>query len=51
MFILAYIGAYIGKRILDKIPQQLFKNIVLILIMSVGLLMVISFITGAKMIK
>jgi uncharacterized membrane protein YfcA len=43
MFVLAYVGAWVGKKILNVIPQEIFKKIVLALIFSVGCLMVFSF--------
>jgi uncharacterized membrane protein YfcA len=51
MFVLAYAGAWTGKKILDKIPQQIFRIIVLLLILAVGLLMLISFISGKNIIR
>jgi uncharacterized membrane protein YfcA len=44
LFVLAYAGAWIGKKLLDKIPENIFKKIVLGLIFGVGVLMVYSFI-------
>lgn len=51
MFVLAYAGAWTGKKILNKMPQEIFKTIVLILIMSVGILMIYGFISGNNVIK
>lgn len=51
MFVLAYAGAWTGKKILDKIPQEIFRTIVLVLILAVGLLMLFSFISGKNIIR
>lgn len=51
LMILAYAGAFVGKRLLDLIPQNIFKKIVLLLILSVGLMMIYAVITGDQVIK
>ena len=51
MFVLAYAGAWTGKLILNKIPQEIFKTIVLSLIMAVGLLMIYGFVSGQNLIR
>ncbi len=51
LMILAYAGAYVGKRLLNLIPQILFKKIVLWLILSVGILMIYGVLTGTPVIK
>lgn len=50
LFVLAYAGAWIGKKLLNKIPDDIFKKIVLILILAVGVFMVYGFIVGKKVI-
>ncbi len=50
LFVLATSGAWIGKKLLNKIPENIFKKIVLILIFGVGTLMIYSFITNSKII-
>ena len=37
LFAIGFVGSYIGKRLLEKISETQFKNIVLILILLVGL--------------
>ncbi|MBX9768515.1 MAG: sulfite exporter TauE/SafE family protein [Bdellovibrionales bacterium] len=51
LMLLAYAGAYVGKKLLDVIPQDIFRKIVLVLIFSVGILMIYSFISGQKFIR
>ena len=51
LLVLAYAGAWIGKKLLKKIPQEIFKEIVLTLILGVGCLMIYSFISGQNIIK
>ena len=51
LFVLAYAGAWIGKKILNKIPDTVFKKIVLVLIFAVGVLMVYSFVADREVIK
>jgi uncharacterized protein len=46
LMVLAYAGAFVGKKLLDLIPQNIFKKIVLSLILSVGLLMIYGVITA-----
>ena len=51
LFILAYAGAWVGKKLLDIIPENIFKRIVLIMIFCVGVLMIYSFITNKNIIR
>ncbi|WP_395048061.1 sulfite exporter TauE/SafE family protein [Flavobacterium sp.] len=51
LFVLAYAGSWIGKKLLDKVPENIFKKFVLVLIFGVGLFMVYGFITGKAVIK
>jgi uncharacterized membrane protein YfcA len=51
LFFLAYTGAWIGKKILNIIPQEIFKKIVLFLILGVGVLMISSFLSNIQVIK
>ncbi len=51
LMILAYAGAFVGKKILNLVPQLLFKRIVLFLILSVGLLMIYSFFVDKQIIR
>jgi len=51
LFIMAYAGAWTGKKILNKIPQEQFKKIVLSHILAVGLVMIYSFISGNNIIR
>ncbi|MGE0635332.1 MAG: sulfite exporter TauE/SafE family protein [Bacteroidia bacterium] len=37
LFVVGFVGSYIGKRLLEKISEAQFKNIVLVLILFVGL--------------
>lgn len=37
LFVVSFVGTYIGKRILDKISEELFKKIVLFVILGIGL--------------
>lgn len=46
LMVLAYAGAYIGKKILNLIPQKAFRKIVLVLILSIGIFMIYGFITN-----
>jgi len=45
LFILAIAGSFIGRRILDKIPQKLFRRLVLAAILLVGLKFVLDMIS------
>ncbi len=38
----AFLGSYLGKRILDRISQDTFRNIILGLILAIGLSLVIK---------
>ena len=40
MLVLAYAGVWFGKQILNKIPQEIFKRIVLLMILLVGCFMI-----------
>lgn len=51
LFVLAYAGAWIGKQLLNKIPENTFKKIVLTLIFGIGISMVYSFITNSKIMQ
>ncbi|WP_153799514.1 sulfite exporter TauE/SafE family protein [Foetidibacter luteolus] len=51
LMVLAYAGAWTGKKILNKMPQEIFKKVVLSLILSVGILMVYGFISGSNIIR
>ncbi|MDP3954470.1 MAG: sulfite exporter TauE/SafE family protein [bacterium] len=42
LFVIAMAGSYIGKRIVNKIPQKMFRNIVLVVLAIIGL----KFISG-----
>lgn len=44
LLVLAYAGAYVGKKLLNFIPQVIFKKTVLILILGVGLAMIYGFV-------
>lgn len=37
LFIIAFLGSFIGKQIVDRIPQKQFKKLVLIAILAIGL--------------
>ncbi|MFN0189238.1 MAG: sulfite exporter TauE/SafE family protein [Bacteroidia bacterium] len=51
LFVLAYAGSWLGKKLLDKVPENIFKKLVLVLIFGVGVFMVYGFITGKAVIK
>lgn len=51
LFVLAYAGAWVGKKLLAKIPENIFKKIVLILIFAVGTFMIYSFIVNKNIIR
>ena len=40
MLVVAYAGVWFGKQILNKIPQEIFKRIVLLMILLVGCFMI-----------
>jgi uncharacterized membrane protein YfcA len=48
--LLAWLGTFLGKKILDHIPQHLFKKIVLVLIGLIGAFMIYGFIEGENVI-
>lgn len=50
LFVLAYAGAWIGKKLLAKIPENIFRKIVLVLVFGVGVLMVYSVIANKNVI-
>ncbi|MDO8495268.1 MAG: sulfite exporter TauE/SafE family protein [bacterium] len=37
LFVLAIAGSYIGKKVVNKIPQKIFRNIVLVVLAIIGL--------------
>lgn len=51
MLVLAYAGAWTGKKILNRVPGYLFRKIVLSVILAVGVLMIYSFISGSHIIR
>ncbi|MBL7665021.1 MAG: sulfite exporter TauE/SafE family protein [Bacteriovoracaceae bacterium] len=51
LMLLAYAGVFVGKRLLDLIPQNIFRAMVLCLIMGVGLTMIYNFLIGNQIIK
>jgi uncharacterized protein len=51
LFVLAYAGAWVGKKLLKQIPEGVFKKIVLTLIFSVGVSMIYSFITNSRLMQ
>lgn len=44
LFVASVAGTYLGKLVLDKIPQELFKKIVLIMVFVSGLMLIVQFI-------
>lgn len=36
LFVIAFVGSFIGKQIVDKIPQKRFKQLVLVAILAIG---------------
>jgi uncharacterized protein len=44
LIVASFVGTYLGKLVLDKIPQAAFKKMVLFLILGIGLSMVYRFI-------
>lgn len=51
LMVLAYAGAFVGKKLLNFIPQKIFRKIVLLLILAVGLLMIYGVITGTRVVR
>lgn len=51
LMVLAYAGAFVGKKLLGFIPQKVFRKIVLTLILAVGLLMLYGVMAGKQMIR
>ncbi|MFN8281856.1 MAG: sulfite exporter TauE/SafE family protein [Chitinophagales bacterium] len=43
LIVIGFVGSYIGKLILNKIPQEKFRVLVLVLIFFVGITMVLKF--------
>lgn len=46
--VLAWLGTFLGKKILNHIPQSIFKKVVLIFIVLIGTFMIFGIITGKK---
>ncbi len=42
LLVISFIGTYLGKKVLDKLPQLYFKKIVLLLIMATGVSMLVK---------
>ncbi len=51
LLVMAWTGAFVGKMLLKKIPQKIFKKIVLFLILAVGVFMIYGVVTGSQVIK
>lgn len=51
LMVLAYAGSWLGKKLLDKVPEEIFKKLVLVLIFGIGAFMVYGFIAGKQIIK
>ncbi len=51
LMVLAYAGSWLGKKLLDKVPEKVFKKVVLVLIFGIGVFMIYGFITGKNIIK
>lgn len=51
MVVLAYAGSWLGKKLLDKVPENIFKKLVLVLILAIGVFMVYGFISGKEVIS
>lgn len=51
MFLLAYAGSWLGKKLLDKVTETIFKKLVLVLIFGIGVFMVYGLIAGKKVIQ
>lgn len=43
LIVIGFVGTYVGKKILDKIPQEKFRVLVLILILFVGISLILKF--------
>lgn len=43
LIVIGFVGTYIGKKILDKIPQEKFRVLVLVLILLVGISLILEF--------
>jgi len=43
LVVIGFVGSYIGKIILDKIPQEKFRILVLVLILIVGITLILKF--------
>ncbi len=46
LLVVAFIGSYIGKLILNKIPQAQFKSLVLLFIFSIGVFILIKYLAN-----
>ena len=42
LLVISFIGTYLGKKVLDKLPQLYFKKLVLLLIMATGVSMLVK---------
>jgi hypothetical protein len=42
LFAIGLVGSYIGKRLLDYIPQEKFKKISLLLILIIGIISIVK---------
>lgn len=51
LMVMAYLGSYVGKILLNRLPQETFKKIVLCLILIVGSSMVYGFFSGQQTIQ
>ncbi len=51
LFVVASLGAYLGKKLLNRIPQNMFKKMVLLLILSVGIFLIYGVVTNTQVIK
>lgn len=43
LMVIGFVGSYVGKIILDKIPQEKFRKLVLVLILIVGVTLILKF--------
>ncbi len=50
LLVLAYAGAWVGKKLLTRVPEVIFKKMVLVLILGIGAFMVYGFINGLEVI-
>ncbi|MBL0882934.1 MAG: sulfite exporter TauE/SafE family protein, partial [Chitinophagaceae bacterium] len=42
LVIIAFAGSYVGKLVLNKVPQEIFRKIVLFFVFATGLVMIIK---------